>query len=73
MLLQAEHHGAMVIDILQNDYHRPFVKGKANRDSIEEAIVQGIYAKKIPALDQEDVDWICDLVDSMIEQYGDTQ
>lgn len=71
MLLRAEQHGAMVIDVLQNDWHRPFVDGKANRDNIEEAIVQGIYAKKLPPIDQTDVDWICDLVDSMIEQYGD--
>lgn len=70
MLLSAEEQGQMVFHIIQQDYHRPFVDGKCNRDNIEEQIVVGLYNKEIPPCNQEDVDWICDLVDTLIVEYG---
>jgi hypothetical protein len=66
MKLSAEQHGEMVFTILFNDYHRPFVKGKANRDKIEEEIVMGIYRGEIPACSQEDVDMVINLVDDLL-------
>lgn len=70
MLLTAEQQGSMVFHILEQDYHRPIVDGKANREKIEEEIVFGIYKQQIPPCTQEDVDWICDMVDSLIVDYG---
>lgn len=70
MMLNADAHGGMVVHILQEGFHRPFVNGLSNREKIEDAIVMGIYTKELPAMDQEDVDWVCDLVDNMIIEYG---
>lgn len=67
MLLTAEQHGEMVFTILYNDFHRPFVKGKSNRDKIEENITIGIYSGEIPPCTQEDVDMVIALVDDLVE------
>lgn len=69
-MLNAEQIGQMVFHILQQDYHRPFVDGKCNRDSIEEQITIGLLAGDIPPTAQSDVDMICDLVDGLIADYG---
>ena len=73
MLLSADLQGQMVFHILEQGYHQPFVDGKANREKIEDEIVIGMYKGEIPPCNQEDVDWICDLVDSMITEFGDKQ
>ena len=73
MMLSAEVQGQMVFHILEQGYHQPFVDGKANRDKIEEEITIGMYKGEIPACTQEDVDWICDLVDNMITEFGGKQ
>ena len=61
--------GMMVLEILENDYHRPLVKGKCNRDSIEDRITVGILSKKLPPLTQKDVDIVCEMVDYLIEDF----
>ena len=66
MLMTAEQHGEMVFTILFNDYHRPFVRGKANRDKIEEEITMGMYRGEIPPCSQEDVDMVITLVDDLL-------
>ena len=73
MLLTAEQQGSMVFHILEHDYHRPFVDGKCNRENVEDEIVLGVYKKEIPPIDQEDVDFICDMVDCLIVEYGDSK
>lgn len=66
----AEYIGQVVFDVLRNDFHRPFVDGKANRDSIEDNITIGILSGDLQPMDQDDVNMICDLVDGLIEDYG---
>lgn len=66
MLMTAEQHGEMVFTILFNDYHRPFVRGKSNRDKIEEEITMGMYRGEIPPCSQEDVDMVITLVDDLL-------
>jgi len=61
--------GFMVLEILENDYHRPLVNGKCNRDLIEERITVGILAKKLPPLTQKDVDIVCEMVDYLLEDF----
>ena len=73
MLLNADTQGQMVFHILEQGYHQPFVNGKANREKIEDEIVIGVYKKDIPAIDQEDVDMICDMVDCLIVDYGESK
>jgi len=73
MLLTAEQQGQMVFHILENDYHRPFIEGKCNRENIMEEIVIGVYKKEIPPITQMDVDFICDMVDSLLVDYGESK
>ena len=61
--------GSMVLDILQNDFHRPIVNGKCNREQIEDKIIVGILSKKLPPLTQKDVDIVCEMVDYLIEDF----
>lgn len=70
-MLSSELQGSMVFHILEHNYHRPFVDGKCNRENIEDEIVLGVYKKEIPPIDQEDVDFICDMVDCLIVEYGE--
>lgn len=61
--------GMMVLEILRNNYHRPFVNGKCNRDMIEERITVGILSGKLPPLTEKDVDIVCEMVDYLIEDF----
>ncbi len=69
MLCSDEIHTPIVLHLLTNGHHTPIVKGKCNRDSIEEQITLGIYAKTLPPMDQEDVDWVIALIDDVIMDY----
>lgn len=60
----------MVFHILENGYHQPVVQGKCDRDHIEEQITIGILAQHLPPMSQDDVDWVCDLVDIFIEDIN---
>lgn len=70
MQLSSKAHSSMVYYILQEKLHTPFVNGKANRDNIENAIVQGVYDLDVPPIDQDDVDCVISLVNELIENYG---
>ena len=65
--------GVVVFDILRNDFHRPFVEGKCNREKIEEQITIGILSGQLSPMTQGDVDFVCDMVDDLIENYGEKQ
>ena len=69
--MTSEELGVMAFDVLRNDFHRPFVNGKCNRDKIEEAITLGILNGQLGPMTQNDVNFICDLVDDLIDMYGD--
>lgn len=71
MRLSDEMHTKMVLHILQNEFHLPIKNGKCNKAAIEDKIVVGLYQKDIPPLDQEDVDWICLLINDLISDYKD--
>ena len=70
MTIQTVSAADLCLGILWNDFHRPFVDGKANRDSIEEAITVGILSKELGYVDQETVDIAIDLVNDLILQYN---
>tara|TARA_Y100001937_G_C7078894_1_gene311937 strand:- start:928 stop:1146 length:219 start_codon:yes stop_codon:yes gene_type:complete len=72
MKLCDETHTKMIIHILQEGHHLPLKKGKANRENIEDAITVGMYSKQVPALDQEDVDWICMLINDVLADHKTT-
>ena len=70
MLQDEIYHSQIALDILQNDFHRPFVNGRCNRERIEDEIVIGIYKGELSPMNQEDVDFICSLIDSLITELG---
>ena len=63
--------GFMVLEILRNDYHRPLVNGRCNRELIEERITVGILSRKLPPLNEKDVDIVCEMVDYLLEDFGE--
>lgn len=70
MSIQTVSAADLCLSILWNDFHRPFVDGKANRHSIEEAITVGMLSKQLGYVDQETVDIAISLVDDLILQYN---
>ena len=73
MQLQTVTAAELCFGILENDFHRPFVNGKANRDNIEDAITVGMLCKELGYVDKETVDLAIELVDDMIALYKVTQ
>lgn len=71
MILDSEGQGQVVLDILGNEFHKPFVKGKCNVDRIEENLTVGILAGALPAMDQDDVDLIITMVNELIVEFGE--
>jgi len=65
--------GQVAFDVLRHDYHRPYINGKCNRESIEDNILDGVYKGELPAMNKQDVDFVCDLVDDLIEMYAKDQ
>jgi hypothetical protein len=65
--------GILAVDIMRNDFHRPFVDGKCNRDNIEENVTIGILSGALEYyVDQEILDLAMSVIDDLIEQYGGT-
>lgn len=70
MRLQTVSAGQLCFGILQNDFHRPFVNGKANREMIEDMITIGMLSGQLGYVDKKTVDLAIELVDDLIVQYG---
>lgn len=73
MSVQLVSAADLCFGILRNDFHRPFVNGKANRDNIEDMITIGMLSGELGYIDKETVDLAIELVDDLILQYGDKQ
>lgn len=73
MQLQTVTAGQLCFGILENDFHRPFVNGKANRDKIEDMVTVGMLSKELGYVDKETVDLAIELVDDLIALYKVTQ
>ena len=69
MQLQTVTAAELCFGILENDFHRPFVDGKANRDNIEDAITVGMLNKELGYVNKADVDIAIALVDDMLALY----
>jgi hypothetical protein len=66
----ASQLGIVAFDVLRNDFHRPIVDGKCNRENIEDAIIDGIYKGELDPMNKTDVEFVCNLIDDMIEMYA---
>ena len=73
MQLQTVTAGELCFGILHNDYHRPFVNGKANRDKIEDMVTVGMLSNELGYVDKQTVDLAIELVDDLIALYKVTQ
>lgn len=62
--------GQIAFDVIMNNFHRPLVDGKCDRQNIEDKILDGVYLGLLPAMNKADVDFVCDLVDDLISTYG---
>jgi len=62
--------GSIAFDCLRNDFHRPIVDGKCNRELIEDKIVDGIYTGQLGPMTASDVKFVCDIIDDLIKRYG---
>lgn len=71
--LTAEQNGMIAFDVLRNDFHRPLVDGKCNREKIADQITMGILSGFLAPMTEEDVDFVCDTIDDLIEMYGKKQ
>lgn len=60
----------LCLGILEYDYHRPFVNGKANRDNIEEMITIGMLNGELQYVDEPTVELAIELVNDLIALYG---
>lgn len=69
-LQEADYIAQVALDILAQNLHRPYVDGKCNRECIEDAIFMGIYSKELEPMNENDVDFICSLLDSLIIEDG---
>ena len=73
MAVQLVSAAELCFGILQNDFHRPFIDGKANRDNIEDMITIGMLNGELGYVDKQTVDLAIELVDDLIVQYGANQ
>ena len=73
MQLQTVTAADLCFGILHNDYHRPFVNGKANRDKIEDMVTVGMLSNELGYVDKQTVDLAIELVDDLIALYKVTQ
>lgn len=71
MSVDAKTAGILAIDIMRQDFHRPFIDGKCNRQNIEDAIIEGISSGKLEYyVSKEIADLAMDLIDDLIVTYG---
>jgi len=61
--------GELCFGILESDFHRPLVDGKANREMIEDAVTVGMMRKELGYVDQETVDLAIELVNDLLALY----
>lgn len=71
MSVDAKTAGILAIDIMRQDFHRPFIDGKCNRQNIEDAIIESIASGKLEYyVSKEIADLAMDLIDDLIVTYG---
>lgn len=53
---------------MEQDFHLPLVKGKCNRDTMEESVIDGIYNGVLPPMNHEDTEFVCELIDAYVKE-----
>jgi hypothetical protein len=65
-MLETISAGELCMGILESEFHRPLINGKANRENIEDAITIGMMEKKLGYVSQETVDIAIALVNDLL-------
>lgn len=61
--------GILAFDILRNDFHRPFIDGKANQENIEEQVTIGILSGELEPVTEDEVKLAIDIINELILEY----
>lgn len=69
-LMTSAQLGEIAFKLIQHDMHQPIVNGKCDRDSIDEALTVGILSGKVAPMNQDDVDFLGNFIDDLIEQFA---
>jgi len=59
--------GIIAFDVIRNDLHRPIKDGQCNRENVEDGILDGVYKGELPAMNKSDVEFVCQIVDELIQ------
>ena len=70
-MLTTQELGILTFDVLRNDFHRPFVNGKCNRENIDEQIMIGILSGQLSSMNEADVKFVCDIIDDLIIAHSE--
>ena len=65
----AKDLGVVAFDVMRNGFHHPIEDMKCNRVNVEDAILEGVYNGFLEAMNEADVEFVCDVVDQFIEEY----
>lgn len=69
-LMTSAQLGEVAFKLIQHDMHQPIVNGKCDRDSIDEALTVGILSGQVAPMNQDDVDFLGNFIDDLIEQFA---
>jgi hypothetical protein len=69
-MLETISAGELCMGILESEFHRPLINGKANRENIEDAITIGMMEKKLGYVSQETVDIAIALVNDLLALHN---
>jgi hypothetical protein len=69
-MLETISAGELCMGILESEFHRPLINGKANRENIEDAITIGMMEKKLGYVSQETVDIAIALVNDLLTLHN---
>jgi hypothetical protein len=69
-MLETISAGELCMGILESEFHRPLINGKANREKIEDAITIGMMEKKLGYVSQETVDIAIALVNDLLALHN---
>ena len=69
-LMTSAQLGEIAFKLIQHDMHQPIVNGKCDRDSIDDALTVGILSGKVAPMNQDDVDFLGNFIDDLIEQFA---
>lgn len=66
--LSTDQVGNFAFHLVKNDVYLPLKDGNINAQKIEDALFMGIYRNQLPAMTQDDVNFIIQIVEEILEE-----